>query len=543
MFKTVFSTLSAAALGMASPAMASDPNDFDLNNITQADIDEDMQEAKVILMTPYQSQVFSYLMILKIADEAALAEPNVSDLNVRGLQYIERELGMDLNVSENMPLERIGMLLVNLPNLAAQYGHGEADLSKAIEGAIDDISNHFDPHTDYLNTDQIKEMQNMMNNQIVGIGIQMRKDIDPRELETYSQNSEEAEALKGNIRIDRILEDGPAGRAGLRRGDIITHVDGTPILEKSTNEIVDLVTGAAGSDVNLTVERDGQVPFNVTITRASVTFPMVESRIIESENIGYVSLSHFGNGAAAQLREGIERLKSENPGLKGFVLDLRFNPGGYLHEAIQIADMFLEDGAILHEQGKVRTTTTRATPGDILNGAPLVVLTNTYSASASELISGSLQDNNRARVVGNQTFGKGTVQSGTPLPNGGYLNVTIAHYMTASGDSIQGTGVTPNMRVDGPDGKRPPRVSEADIENFIPNPETGVDETETDTICYPVVDIYADFQGTADYKAAGTPLDYELSCAIDAFDGHDSPFTDTKPAPKVGEMIFIPPMG
>ena len=543
MFKAVFSTLSAAALGMATPAMASDPNDFDLRNITQQDVEEDMQEASIVLMTPYQSQIFSYLVVLKIADEAALAEPDVSDLNVRGLQYIERELGMDLNIRENMSVEQVGMLLISLPNLTARYGHGEADLSKALEGAIDEISNHFDPHTDYLNTEQIKEMQDRMNNQIVGIGVQMRKDIDLRELEAYSQNGEEGDAPAGNIRLDKVLEDGPAGRAGLRRGDIITHVDGIPILEKNTSEIVDLVTGVAGSDVNLTVEREGQAPFDVAVTRASVTFPMVESRVIQSSNIGYVSLSHFGNGSAAQLRAAINTLKNENPGLNGFVLDLRFNPGGYLNEAVQIADMFLEEGTILHEQNKVRTTTTRATPGDILDGAPLVVLTNTYSASASELVSGSLQDNNRARVVGNQTFGKGTVQTGTPLPNGGYLNVTIAHYMTASGDSIQGTGVTPNVRVDGPGGKRPVRVSESDIENFIPNPATGVDEVETDTICSPSVDIYADFQDAADYKAAGTPLDYELSCAIDAFDGSDSPFTDTKPAPKTGEMIFIPPMG
>jgi len=254
----------------------------------------------------------------------------------------------------------------------------------------------------------------------------------------------------GRLVIVQPFKDNPAEKAGLLPGDIVLKVDGTPIENMSIYEAIDLILGPAGSDVALTILRDGEEPFDVVITRARIEVPMVESEMRE-DGIAYVSLFSFDSTATDQLSAEIEELLAQNP--KGLILDLRGNPGGYLHEALLTAGLFLpQDEVVMIERSK--TEETALTPeefgseGPLAPDIPLVVLVNAGSASASEIVAGALQDYGRAVLVGEKTFGKGSVQLIHELSDGAELRVTTARWFTPKDRAIHGVGLEPDISVE-----------------------------------------------------------------------------------------------
>ena len=257
----------------------------------------------------------------------------------------------------------------------------------------------------------------------------------------------------GAVRIVDTFADGPAEKAGLKAGDRVVAVDGESIVNAPLYEAIGKIRGPAGSEVRLTVEREGSSqPFDVTVTRASLEIPIVE-REMRDDGIGYIRLREFSATASSSLEEGLEALLAEEP--EGIVLDLRQNPGGWLDQAIDVADLFLGEKLVAVERfsdGSEREF--RAEDGDLAEDIPLVVLVNNGSASASEIVAGAIQDHGRAPLVGISTFGKGSVQRPFNLSDGSELRVTVALWFTPDGQRIQGQGLTPDIAVPWPEAER-----------------------------------------------------------------------------------------
>lgn len=249
------------------------------------------------------------------------------------------------------------------------------------------------------------------------------------------------------LEIVRPFEGQPAAKAGLLPGDVIVAVDGVSIIGKGIYEAIGLIRGPEGTQVTLTVERPGQEGrFDVTITRARIQIPIVETRMV-GEGIAYIRLAEFSGQATQQLRAGLRALLQENP--KGLILDLRDNPGGFLREAVDVADEFLPEGVILIERSSDgKTETYRSTDAGLAQDIPLVVLINAGSASASEIVAGAIQDRGRGMLVGEKTFGKGSVQLSHQLSDGSELRVTVAHWFTPNDRAIHGTGLEPDVPVE-----------------------------------------------------------------------------------------------
>jgi carboxyl-terminal processing protease len=252
---------------------------------------------------------------------------------------------------------------------------------------------------------------------------------------------------QNRLEIVRPFEDQPAAEAGLMPGDVVLAVDGASIIGKGIYEAIGLIRGPEGTQVTLTIERPGRDDrFDVTITRARIEIPIVAARMI-GDDIAYVSLAEFSGQATQQLREALGDLLGQNP--KGVILDLRDNPGGLLREAVDVADLFLDEGVVLIERSSDGTTQTyRSTGEGIGQNIPLVVLVNAGSASASEIVAGAIQDRDRGQLVGETTFGKGSVQLPHQLSDGSELRVTIARWFTPNDRAIHGTGLEPDIAVE-----------------------------------------------------------------------------------------------
>jgi carboxyl-terminal processing protease len=256
---------------------------------------------------------------------------------------------------------------------------------------------------------------------------------------------------KGLIKVVSPIDDTPAFHAGIKAGDIITALDGKTVLGLSLNDAVDRMRGSPNSKITLTIKRDGvDKPLEIAVTREIIKIQVVKSRL-EADNIGYVRLSQFTEKADAAIRAAVKDLKAKAGGpLQGLILDLRNDPGGLLDQAIAVSSSFIEQGEIVSTRARHPDDSQRwdARGNDILNGAPLVVLINGGSASASEIVAGALQDHRRAVLLGTKSFGKGSVQTVIPLPGGGAMRLTTARYYTPSGRSIQATGIVPDVLVD-----------------------------------------------------------------------------------------------
>jgi len=255
----------------------------------------------------------------------------------------------------------------------------------------------------------------------------------------------------GLTEIVRPIDGQPAEAAGLRAGDVVIGVDGEDVTSKSLDEVIGLFRGPRGTDVTLTIARESlDEPFDVTITRARIEIPVVESEMLE-EGIAYVRLADFSRNAEEQLELALQELLADNP--QGLILDMRDNPGGFLDESIAVADLFLAEGAILHERSTRYNIdqTYSAGAGELAENIPMVVLVNAGSASAAEIVAGALQDNGRAILIGELTFGKGSVQEVNTLSDGSELRVTIARWYTPDDRSIDGAGIEPDIPVETPE--------------------------------------------------------------------------------------------
>lgn len=255
---------------------------------------------------------------------------------------------------------------------------------------------------------------------------------------------------QGLTEIVRPMDGQPADLAGLESGDVVVGVDGESVLEKTLDEVISLIRGPEGTDVTLTVRREGEDPFDVTITRGTIEIPIVESEMRE-DGVAYVRLTSFSRNAGVQLRDTVDELLEQEP--TGLVLDLRDNPGGFLDEAVTIADIFLRDGVVLYERSSTLDANEvyRSDDGDLAESIPLVVLVNAGSASASEIVAGAVQDRDRGILVGETTFGKGSVQLPSTLSDGSELRVTVARWYTPNDNSIGGQGITPDIEVATPE--------------------------------------------------------------------------------------------
>ncbi|WP_019644995.1 S41 family peptidase [Novispirillum itersonii] len=326
-----------------------------------------------------------------------------------------------------------------------------------IEAAINGMLSSLDPHSSYLNADNYKDMQVQTKGEFGGLGIEVSME-------------------NGLVKVVSPIDDTPAFRAGLQPGDLISHLDGKPVLGLSLQDAVEQMRGKVGTAIKLTIRREGKQPFDVSLTRDVIQIK--SARWHREGDIGYIRLTAFNEKTYDGLKEGVEKMRKEigNDKLRGFVLDLRNNPGGLLDQAISVSDAFLDAGEIVSTRSRNAEDTQRynARKGDLIDGLPLVVLINDGSASASEIVAGALQDHRRAIIVGTKSFGKGSVQTIIPLAGHGAMRLTTARYYTPSGRSIQAVGIEPDIEVrqlklaDG--SPEPHRRAEADLPKALKNP-------------------------------------------------------------------------
>ena len=335
------------------------------------------------------------------------------------------------NSSDVLPLDQLRTFSDVFARIKRNYVEDASD-EELLEHAIRGMLSGLDPHSSYLNTEQFNESRIGTSGEFGGLGIEVGME-------------------DGFVKVVSPIDDTPAARAGMETGDLIIRLDDKPVKGLSLNEAVKLIRGKPGSDIVLTVVREGEdKPLRITITRAVIQVTSVRNRILE-EGYGYVRVSHFQTKTTADMVKAIENMKSESGGkMNGLVLDLRNNPGGVLSAAVGISDAFLNEGLIVYTDGREKDSRLRysASHGDVLDGAPIVVLVNGGSASASEIVAGAMQDHGRGVVMGNKTFGKGSVQTIQNLANGGAVKLTTARYYTPSGRSIQAEGINPDIVTD-----------------------------------------------------------------------------------------------
>jgi carboxyl-terminal processing protease len=299
-----------------------------------------------------------------------------------------------------------------------------------IESALNGMLTSLDPHSNYMSPKNYKDMQVQIQGEFGGLGIEVTME-------------------NGWVKVITPIDDTPAARAGIRPGDYITHLNGEPVQGMTLNDAVEHMRGPVNTDIKVTIRREGQAPFDVTLTRAMVKIQTVRAKLVD--NVGYVRISQFVASTDAGLRKAIDQLKKDSQGhLQGIVLDLRNNPGGLLDQAVAVSSDFLDKGEVVSTRSRRPEDTHRfdANGKDLTNGLPLVVLINDGSASASEIVAGALQDHRRAILLGTKSFGKGSVQTIIPFgANGGAIRLTTARYYTPSGRSIQALGIEPDIKV------------------------------------------------------------------------------------------------
>ena len=308
------------------------------------------------------------------------------------------------------------------------------DEKKLIEAAINGMLTSLDPHSSFMNADQAADMRTQTKGEFGGLGIEVTMD-------------------KDLVKVVTPIEDTPAAKAGILSGDYISKIDGTDVRGLTLNQAVDKMRGAIGSAIKLEVIREGaDKPLQFEIKRDVIAVQAVKSRV--EGDVGYLRIISFTEKTFDDLKKAIDKIQAQVPDdkLKGYVLDLRLNPGGLLDQAIDVSDAFLNKGEIVSTRGREESETRRfdATEGDLSHGKPIIVLINGGTASASEIVSGALQDLKRATILGTRSFGKGSVQTIIQLGDSGALRLTTALYYTPSGRSIQGTGITPDIKVEQP---------------------------------------------------------------------------------------------
>ena len=370
-----------------------------------------------------------------------------------------------------------------LERVRASYVEEVSD-KELIEAAIQGMLSSLDPHSGYLSPESFDEMQVQTRGAFGGLGIEVTME-------------------NGFVKVVSPIDDTPAARAGIEAGDFVTHLDGESILGLTLSEAVERMRGEVGTDIVLTIVREGaDEPLEIAVTRDVITIRSVRWRM--ENGVGYLRVTQFTEQTEEGMIEALEGMAAAAEGaLQGVVVDLRNNPGGLLDQAVAAADIFLERGEIVSTRGRLEDNDKRfnARPGDLADGVPIVVLINGGSASASEIVAGALQDHRRAVVMGTRSFGKGSVQTVVPLPGHGAMRLTTARYYTPAGVSIQAAGIQPDIvveqgRVAGPDRGR--STSEADLRNSLEG-----EESETEAV----------------QRSDEALADYQLARALDLLEG------------------------
>jgi carboxyl-terminal processing protease len=370
-----------------------------------------------------------------------------------------------------------------------------------VENALNGMLSALDPHSGYLNEKSFRDMQVQTRGEFGGLGIEVTQE-------------------NGLVKVVSPIDDTPAARAGLQPGDLIVAIDGEQVVGISLQEAVDKMRGPVNSAIKLSIRRGTKEPFDVTLQRAVITVQSVRSRL-EGEDIGYVRITSFSEQTNSGLTKAVEKLQADSKGkMRALVLDLRNNPGGLLDQAVAVSDSFLEKGEIVSTRTRRADDAQRfnARPGDLIKGMPLVVLINSGSASASEIVAGALQDHRRAILMGTKSFGKGSVQTIIPLPGHGAMRLTTARYYTPSGRSIQALGIDPDIQVEQ---LRLEAVSEggrqreADLKGALRNPNAPAAPAGPSTPVAPT-------NGSNGENAAAVAAevqDYQLTRALDVLRG------------------------
>ncbi|MCJ2184822.1 S41 family peptidase [Novosphingobium sp. 1949] len=362
------------------------------------------------------------------------------------------------------------------------------DDDKLLKGAIDGMLASLDPHSNYLDGPSLQRLETMIDGNYSGLGLSVVED-------------------DGAVKVISPFKGSPAEKAGIKAGDYITHINGTLYYERDLDEAVSKMRGPAGSTVKLTIYRPGRdEPFDVTVTRGVIELEPVTSEL-KDDDVGYVSVNEFSRDVGRDVAKAVVSLKKEaalkGTAMVGLVLDLRSNPGGSLDEAVALSDLFLDHGVIVSQRGRVASENQfyRAETmfkGDALKGLPIIVLVDAGSASASEIVAGALQDQHRAVIMGERTFGKGSVQSFLPLDDTSAIKLTTARYYTPSGHSVQEGGIEPDIEVpqlSDPDARvrAENAVRESDLRGHLVNEAALKDkDLETDKKNDPRFDVSAE---------------------------------------------------
>lgn len=375
----------------------------------------------------------------------------------------------------------------------------DATQKELVEAAINGMLTHLDPHSGYLNLKDFKDMQVQTKGEFGGLGIEVTME-------------------NGLVKVVSPIDDTPAAEAGIEPGDYITQIDGESVMGLTLADAVDKMRGLVKTDIVITIAREGTDPFDLTITRDIIKIKAVKQEL--KKDIGYIRISSFNEQTTENLKKAFKKLQKNDKPLKGYVLDLRNNPGGLLDQAVSVSDAFLTQGEIVSTRGRSKEDMQRynARTGDLANELPVVVLINGGSASASEIVAGALQDHRRAIVMGTKSFGKGSVQTIIPLSEEGAMRLTTARYYTPSGRSIQAKGIEPDIIVEQAKIETVEERflrSEADLRGALKNPDKKLGnkiilKTE------PANDNKKDNE-TA--KKEEEEVDYQLARALDLING------------------------
>jgi len=398
------------------------------------------------------------------------------------------------NTKPDLPLEELRAFSEIFGRIKNNYVEPVED-KELLQNAIRGMLSGLDPHSTYLDLSDFKELREGTSGEFGGLGIEVTME-------------------DGFVKVVSPIDDTPAAKAGMLAGDLIIRLDDTPVKGLTLSEAVDIMRGKPDSKLLLTVIREGEdKPLKVELVRAIIKVKSVKQRMLDP-GYGYIRISTFASRTGASLKEAISALKIENDGdLKGLVLDLRNNPGGLLDAAIDVSDTFITKGLVVYTEGRVKDSNQKfhAKPDDLLKGAPLIVLVNGGSASASEIVAGALQDHGRAIIVGTKTFGKGSVQTVMPLTNDTAVKMTTARYFTPSGRSIQAEGIVPDIEIDSvkisSTDKGLNLLREQDLSGHLENGNGDKEKTE---------------ETDSDKKENNTPLavkDYPLSEALNLLKG------------------------
>lgn len=399
-------------------------------------------------------------------------------------------------VKPDLPLDELRAFSEVFGRIKNNYVEPVED-KELLQNAIRGMLSGLDPHSTYLDLNDFKELREGTTGEFGGLGIEVTME-------------------DGFVKVVSPIDDTPAAKGGVLAGDLIIRLDDTPVKGMSLGDAVDIMRGEPGSKLLLTIIREGEdKPLKIELTRAIIKVKSVKSRLLEP-NYGYIRISTFASRTGESLKEAISTLKTENNGqLKGLVLDLRNNPGGLLDAAVEVSDTFIKKGLIVYTDGRVADSKQKfnATPDDYLDGAPIVVLVNGGSASASEIVAGALQDHHRAVILGTKTFGKGSVQTVMPLTNETAVKMTTARYFTPSGRSIQAEGIVPDIEVEGL------RVSESENSDFTPLREKDLSKHLINGNSSNPEDVTNDDAEKDAHEKALALTDYSLSEALNLLKG------------------------